>query len=403
MSSPARLIFVNRVYWPSEEATAQLLTDLAQGLVTLGWEVHVITAGSGPGSKDGVTIHRTGGKDRHRGLYSRIANYLEFVIGARRHLAEVLRPGDIVITMTDPPMLALFISGQIHKRGAGLVHWVQDIYPEVAQQHTGSWSKCFFAPWRSWRDRAWRQADHCVVVGADMLTLPQNADVPPSRLSTCPNWAPRELEQPATKDDIASLRSEWGLAGKFIVAYSGNLGQVHEFAPILDAAEALQDEASIVFLFLGNGARYPEVKNTIEQRKLGNVRMLPAQPRERLAASLAAADVHLVSLRPEFADLVNPSKLAGVLAAGRPVIWIGPLNSANAARVSQSACGAVFSTGNANALGSILRHWNLSPAEVSQMGLAARSCYTDGFTLNSALRFWDHLLRRISLLRGDKL
>ena len=403
MTSSARLIFVNRVYWPSEEATAQLLTDLAQGLVTLGWEVHVIAAGIDPRSNEGVIIHRTGGKDRHHGLLSRLANYLGFILGARQRLKALLRPGDIVILKTDPPLLALFLSRLIRSRGAGLVHWVQDIYPEVAQQHSGIWTRLLFTPWRYLRDWTWRLADHCVVVGSDMLALPEKAGVPLAKLSICPNWAPRELELPAVNEDIAALRQEWGLAGKFIVAYSGNLGRVHEFTTMLGAAELLQNEPDIVFLFLGNGARYLEVKNAIAHRKLRNVRMFPAQPRVRLAATLAAADIHLISLRPEFATLVNPSKLAGVLAAGRPAIWIGPHTSANSSLVRQTGCGTAINSGDFNALGSILRYWKQNPATVAQLGLAARSCYHDRFTLTAALQFWDHLFRRISLRRADKL
>ena len=123
-----RIIFVNRVYRPSTEATAQLLTDLAEGLTTRGWTVHVIAAGAEPGPLAGVTIHRTGQGDRHGGMISRATNYLGFLRDARRILSTLAEPGDFVVLMTDPPLLAAGATGIALKRGARVVHWIQDIF-----------------------------------------------------------------------------------------------------------------------------------------------------------------------------------------------------------------------------------------------------------------------------------
>src|SRR3954463_102675 len=87
-----RVIFVNRVYWPSLAATAQLLTDLSGGLAARGWEVHVIAAGDGSTSHEGVTIHRTGEGDEHGGLVSRTRNYWRFLRQLRAQLRNLLQP-----------------------------------------------------------------------------------------------------------------------------------------------------------------------------------------------------------------------------------------------------------------------------------------------------------------------
>src|SRR4051812_16194449 len=137
MSKP-RLIFVNRVYWPATAATAQLLTDLAEGLAARGWTVHVVAAGEASTRHDGVTIHRTGDSEHHGGLLSRLANYGRFRSAARRILTGLLQSGAVVVVMTDPPLLGPALAKSVATRGASLVHWVQDIYPEIAIAHFGA-------------------------------------------------------------------------------------------------------------------------------------------------------------------------------------------------------------------------------------------------------------------------
>ena len=100
-----RVIFVNRVYWPSTAATAQLLADLTEGLAARDWPVHVIATGTEPGPRNGVIIHRTGAGEQHGGLLSRAFNYSRFNRRAIQLLAELARPGDVVVPLTDPPML----------------------------------------------------------------------------------------------------------------------------------------------------------------------------------------------------------------------------------------------------------------------------------------------------------
>ncbi|MEO6995339.1 MAG: glycosyltransferase family 4 protein, partial [Lacunisphaera sp.] len=321
MTKP-RVIFINRVYWPSLAATSQLLTDLAEGLAARGWPVHVIAAGHEPGPHHGVIIHRTGEGDRHGGLISRARNYIRFISQVRRELETLVQPGDRVVIMTDPPLLGAAVTSVAVKRGAQVIHWTQDIYPEIAAAHFGALAGALLFPLRARRDDAWRAASRCVVLGETMAGTVKRHGVAADRVLTIPNWAPRELHAPASNDERDAQRNMWGFADKFIVAYSGNLGRVHEFKAILRAAELLRDRPDIVFLFLGAGARLVEVRSLAATKRLNNVSILPPAPREKLAASLAGADVQLVTLNPVFAPLVYPSKLAGVLAASRPTIFV---------------------------------------------------------------------------------
>jgi hypothetical protein len=322
--APPRVIFVNRVYWPSTAATAQLLTDLAEGLAARGWPVHVIAAGNEPGPHHGVVIHRTGDGEQHGGLLSRSLNYWRFIRHSRRRLATLAQPGDVVVPMTDPPMLGAAITATALDRGAGVVPWIQDIYPEIVTAHVGALASLPLWPLRLKRNAAWRSARCCVTVGQDMAQAIVGQGVPADKVTVVSNWAPRELQAEPTAAAIAARRATWGLMDKFVVAYSGNLGRVHEFAAVIEAAGLLKTRREIVFLFIGTGARFDEIRSAAQARGLDNTRFLPPEPREQLAAALAAADAQLVTLKPDFARLVYPSKLAGVLAAGRPILFVGP-------------------------------------------------------------------------------
>ena len=389
-----RVIFANRVYWPSAAATAQLLTDLAEGLAARGWEVHVVAAGTGPDQCNGVTVHRTGGDAQHAGLVSQARNYWQFLRRARFQTVLLARPGDVVVLMTDPPMLGAAVTGVATDRGAGVVHWIQDIYPEIVPAHVGAIATLPLIPFRRMRDQAWRAARCCVALGADMAQLVAARGVPAGRLALAPNRAPRELAAVPAVAAVEARRVAWGLADKFIVAYSGNLGRVHEFSAVLGAAERSKSRTDIVFLFIGRGPRFDEVRAAAQSRGLDNIRFLPPEPRENLAAALAAADAHLVTLKPAFARLVYPSKLAGVLAAGRPVLFVGPPDGEISRLLTAEQCGAAFAPADGAGLAAAVLAWQADPARRAQQGQAARAAYEKHFTFGAALAHWEEILRR---------
>ena len=390
-----RVIFVNRFYWPDEPATAQLLTDLAEALAARGDDVTVIA--SHPGRPEvprteirrGVCIIRVRGlRGTSAGLVGKAAEFATFLGGAVWRLLWVARRGDVIVAMTDPPLLAIGAWLVAGVRRTRLVHWIQDIYPELAIELSGQrWLRALIPL----RNLVWRRADACVTLGCDMAVVLAAAGVAPGKIYLVANWAPAGLVvQPVSAGD--TLRTEWDLDGKFIIAYSGNLGRVHDLEPVLSLATALRDEAGIAFVFIGGGAQRAPLAAEVARRGLANVHFHPSQPRSRLAETLALGDVHLVTLLPGCERYVFPSKLYGIAAVGRPVILIAPPSCGLAQLVSEHGLGLIFDRTTTAAIAAAIRILAASPAQCARFGAASVQFADASGGLETATASWLRLL-----------
>ena len=368
-----KVIFINRFYWPEIPATGQLLTDLAEGLAGRGGDITVITsAANARSSRDeshcGVRVIRVKGTRwaRH-GTLGKAVDFGTFYLGALWQLWRTARRGTTVVPMTDPPLLGLGAWLVARGRRARIVHWIQDIYPELAIELFGQrWLRGL----RPLRNLAWRRADHCVTLGLDMARAFQAAGVPLERRSIIANWGPRGIT-PQDRRSADSLRHEWNLAGKFVVAYSGNLGRVHDLEPVLALAAELRDSPGIKLILVGDGAQRRALESAAHAQALPNLAFHPPQPRDRLGESLAVGDLHLVTLRPGCEGFVFPSKLYGIAAAGRPVLFIGPPDCEVARCVLANQLGLVSSRDDVAGLAAAIRHLAADAAAVTKLATAA--------------------------------
>jgi glycosyltransferase involved in cell wall biosynthesis len=215
------------------------------------------------------------------------------------------------------------------------------------------------------------------------------------RVHVIHNWADGEAIHPVDTTNNP-LRRSWNLDGKFVVGYSGNLGRVHEFDTLLGAAAALRDNDGIAFLFIGRGPRLAEVRDRVEREGLDNVRFEAHQPREALAESLGVPDVHVCVLRPEFETLVHPSKLYGILAAGRPTLFVGDVEGEAANILSRTNAGLSFRRADVAGLRSAIERLQGDPAGRRAMGEAARRAFDTHYSMRHALDRWEEFLGRIA-------
>ena len=151
----------------------------------------------------------------------------------------------------------------------------------------------------------------------------------------------------------------------------------------------------IVWLFVGGGALYKPFEDEVKRRGLRSVQFRPYQPRERLAESLSAGDVHLISLRPEFEGLVVPSKYYGILAAGRPTLFVGAADGEIARNLALNRTGLSVAMGDGAALAKAVVELSRQPDRVREMGVTARAVFERDFTRETSIARWSALLQVI--------
>jgi glycosyltransferase involved in cell wall biosynthesis len=402
----AKIVFVNRYFFPDYSATSQLLSDLAFDLASRRQDVHVITGSqlytdswaSLPLKETirGVRVHRvrTSRFGRAR-LWGRLLDYLTFYTGATWRLLRSTRPGDVIVAKTDPPMLSVCAAWIARRKGAVLVNWIQDLFPEVAASMDLTGVRTIAPVLKRWRNWSLRQGQCTVVLGSIMAKRLRDEGIPADRIRVIENWADGDAIQPVAKKENALVR-EWQLNGKFVVGYSGNMGHVHEFKTMIDAAELLRHSPHIAFLFVGDGIFRQWMERETERRRLMNVQFRPYQPVDRLKFSLSLPDVHLISLRPALEGLIVPSKFYGVAAAGRPVIYVGDPDGEVPRILRHERCGWTFRIGEANSLARFILALSEKPDEVTDAGAQARLVFERHYARSRALDAWRELLGSLS-------
>jgi colanic acid biosynthesis glycosyl transferase WcaI len=401
----AKIIFINRFFYPDQSATSQIVSDLAFEFAKDGHEVHAVTSRNKiAGSSDlpersrtesGVIIHRVGRQvTQPAGQVSRFADFLAFYGMAapvlRRHAAY----DSFVIAMTDPPMLSVWARSLLRDRHVHFVNWLQDVYPEVAMNldvplMRGRLGRLL----KDFRDRSLRGASFNVVLGSRMRQYVENCGAEKSSLRVIPNWVDDRVVRPIARH-ANPLRAEWGLADKFVVGYSGNLGRAHEFETVVCAAERLRGRRDLRFVFIGGGFQYVKLQKELRERGLEDVAQFkPYQEQSELACSLSVADAHWLSLRPEFENLIVPSKFYGIAAAGRPILAIVDPNGEIAALVKRFNCGAVVEPGNGAGLAQVLEAMMDNRAIVEEWGRNARLMVESHFSRAQAIDKWREIIR----------
>jgi glycosyltransferase involved in cell wall biosynthesis len=395
-----KLVFVNRYYWPDRSATSQLLTDLATALAADGCEV-VVVAGDreqDPAARRlpqrahdrGVEIRRLrAGALARLGLLGRAIDYLAFYAAALWFALWHVRRGDVVVAKTDPPLLGVVLMPVLCLKRAVLVNWLQDLYPEVAEQLGVLRPSPFTALLRWLRNASLRHARMNVVIGERMRERVA-AIAGAERVRVIHNWSD---DLPHTQVPAADnpLRRELGLGDEVVFAYSGNLGRAHRFEALLAAGERLRERRDLRFLIIGHGPQKATVEAATRELRLTNWTFLPLQPRDRLAVSLGAADVHVISLEPKLEGLIVPSKIYGVLAAGRPCIFIGDPGGEVAGLLRQNDCGVAIAADDADNLVKAIDHYT-ADARLRQLhGRNARRA-SAAFCCQRAKALWDQLL-----------
>ena len=397
------VLLVNQFFWPDAAATAQLLTDLAEDLAADGFGVRAVAgrstytttarAGDKAPPPQAVAIRRLPTLPFSRGRLRRVGSYASFLAAASPYVMAA-RPADVTVCLSTPPFVALL--GLLAKRRKSrFVYKVEDLYPDVAIALGHLDSDSVLARWlHKLSGRLLTAADAVVALDEAMAARLRGQGA--HRVEVIPNWADGDAIRPD-----ASARQEWrtrlALDGHTVILYSGNLGLAHCFDGVATAAARLHErQERVLFLFVGSGPRLQEVWRVAAG--LSNVRFLPPQPRSALNGLYNAADVHLVTLRPEVADMLWPSKYPAALAAGRPVLLVGATESEMAREIAGRRVGAVCQD-EAGAVVAVIDRLVADESELSRMQRSARELFELKYSRERCTASWTTLLREVGVLR----
>ncbi len=372
-----RILLINQFFWPDSAATSQLLTDLAVEMAARGHEVHAICADgsyalASAGPPPEVTIHRVKAAPFRRGTLGRVVSYASFYVGAAR-LALTLPRADLLLTLTTPPLISLV--GTVLKRLRGGRHfiWEMDVYPDVAVS-------LGYLPAGGLVERAIgllsdfsrRRADGIIALGECMRDRLLARGIPGAKIQVAHNWADGEAIQPIPRP---------GDPAKLVVLYSGNLGLAHDVDTVAGAMLALRGDERFQFVFTGGGPRRAELEAFCEREALRSVEWRGYVQRESLGASLGAGDIGLVTQQRSCLGAVVPSKVYGLLAAGRPVLFVGPPEATPARILRQFGCGWHVDCGDTAGLTALLETLAAKPELVREAGARARAALLAHFDL----------------------
>jgi glycosyltransferase involved in cell wall biosynthesis len=278
--------------------------------------------------------------------------------------------------MTDPPLIVNTVLKLRGRLAGRVIHHVDDVYPDLAMA-LGSlpqrgWVSSLLG---RWAQGGLRNCDQVLALGECMALVLKNKGVADDRLAITPPWADGSRLFPLDHGENR-FRQEIGIpADHLVVMYSGNMGLGHRFETILAAARSLAPVDTVHFVFIGDGAKKTQIEAFRRVHNLKNIMMLPYQPRERLRETLSAGDVHLISLDAKVQGLIVPSKLAGILAVGRPIVFLGNEQNSVAAAILQGQCGHIIPEGGVSQLEETIKGFIMNPEHRRRLGAAARNLF----------------------------
>ena len=296
------------------------------------------------------------------------------------------------IFLTQPPLFYCWGRALKFFRGQPYYVVVMDLYPQVAVA-TGILSQEAFLTRVLGRLSAWglRKADGVIVIGRAMRQKVLAMGVDDDKVHLIPNWVDEEKICPVPREQNG-LRKKMGLEDKFIVLYSGNMGASHYFDDLISAASDLRENHEIHILFIGGGYQLQSIREDVAERELRNISFLPFQPQERLSHSLSLGDVHFVSLREEFTGLVVPSKVYGIFAVGRPIIFQGSPEGEIFQIIDKENVGMNVPPGNPRALSEAILYYYHHPAVAREQGKRARILAETKYARENALSAYTEVI-----------
>lgn len=372
-----KIVLLNQFFWPDSAATSQQMSDLTATLAARGHEVHVICSKGGYAEAASTapppaTIHRVSGLPFVRGKVGRVLSYLSFYPFALLR-AFTLPRFDMVVSLTTPPLVSLVGTAVKAVRGSQHFIWEQDIYPDVALSLGYIKPKGFIDRVVSWlADSSRKHADGILSLGKCMTLRLVRRGIPATHMHLTENWSNSEAIYPLPRP---------GDPDELILLYSGNLGLAHDIRTFCLAALALKDDRRFRFIFVGGGSRREELRQFAKVYGISSMEERGYVPRDQLSEGLSIGDIGLVLQHDSCSGLVVPSKVYGIMASGRPLLFVGPADATPALLIREHQCGWQVDNGDHAGLSRLLLYLAEHKDEVHAAGARAREALLQQYDL----------------------
>ena len=406
MKEKKKLLMYAHYFYPDVASTAQILTELSEGLK----ENFHITVISAVPSYGGVIEEKYKSKRIYDEKYgdirvirvrvpefqkknkmSRINNLFSYFFNSIWATCK-LEKQDYIFAISQPPMLggALGVIGKWIK-GGKLIYNIQDFNPEQTMAVGYSKNK-FILKCAMMVDKfSCKKADRVIVVGRDMLETLENRfeNSKHNPVSNCiNNWINENEIYPLPKNNpnVLGFKKKYGLEDKFVIMYSGNIGLYYDLENIIKVIGRFKERKDILFAFVGAGSVKHKIEEYVLQEKLDNVKFIPYQDKKDLIYSLNAADAHFVVNAKGIKGISVPSKIYGVMAAGKAIL--GVLEEGSEARIilNEAKCGLCSEPGEYESIYKMIEFIINNKEIVDGLGAKGRSYLENYLTKDESIR-----------------
>ncbi len=387
LTSRLRIIVISQFFGPDQSSVGQFLADFASAAAAAGQDVHVI-CGATDYASEAVAARGTTQRENPKpiefcrvgsGTISvvrvrtatfsqskarKLLSYATFYAGALWRALRVAKP-DVVLTLTAPPGLALIGWLVQRTRGCRHVAWEMDLYPDIAI--------ALGIPVAAWTSRMLdfprRRADAVIALGDCMKNRLLQHRIREDRIVVAENWADGQMIHPLPFPRSRPLR----------ILYSGNMGQAHDLATICAVLKRLANSSDFLFVFAGGGLARRQLIGFCRERKIENVTFPGYVPLRDLGTSLAECHVGLVMQKSSTVGAIVPSKIYGLMAAGRPALFIGPAAATPALLIQRFDCGWQFDCGDESGVSALLLRLLENPEEIRRKGQNGRDAFIETY------------------------
>jgi glycosyltransferase involved in cell wall biosynthesis len=405
-----RILLLNQFYPPDTAATGQLLADLANELVLRGHEPHVLCSMRSYDTMirkypqhhthNQITIHRVRATGFGRSnLLGRCCDYLSFYVLAMQK-AIFLPRMDVCLSLTTPPYIGLVGSVLQSLRKTKLILWTMDLYPEVPVAYGVIRQGSLVHRLLTNKARHLYKHASCIIsLGEVMTDRLCEAGADRNKIITVHNWVPEEAVTPLPRER-SSFRHKWLISKEnFALMYSGNMGIGHELKTIVLGYERFRvtfaNEASATrLIFVGKGKMRQPLEDYVNSLHLHHVAFYDPVPLKQLGECLSAGDIHFVTQKPGTEGIIVPSKIYGIMAAGRPTIFIGPERCESAYIIRDGGIGIIIKPGDIDGLATTIKAFIDDPLMRDNMGRRAREYYETHFGRSKSVNQIAELIER---------